>query len=157
MLVPLNAQRTFDRFFDEFYFPFNPTTATASGIHNYDSQLEDYSRNGITKRIAALKKWQPEILETPFFGNPERWWIPIADRDLILNWVRDALLELETIRMWERNPDQYSSGITSSAFTIMSRSLAAPDVRIKALTAREPQMPKVVEDARADLQHPPPS
>src|SRR5690242_12705 len=104
MLATLNAQTVFDRFFDEYYFPFNPTTATSSGIHKYDSQLEDYSREGVTKRTAALKKWEAEIAQLP----------QSADRDLVLNSIRDGLLELETIRMWERNPDQYSSGITGS-------------------------------------------
>ena len=48
--LPINAQRLFDRFFDEYYFPFNPTTATYSGIHTYDSKLDDYSRAGEMKR-----------------------------------------------------------------------------------------------------------
>ncbi len=57
--------------------------------------------------------------------------------------------------MWEKNPDLYSSGITSSAFTIMSRTFAAPEVRLKALIARERQMPKVLADGRANVKNPP--
>jgi hypothetical protein len=144
-MFPANAQRTFDRFFDEFYFPFNPTTATSSGIHTYDSKLDDYSRAGEMKREAILKKFEAEFTTLPASD----------DRDLVLNTIRDGLLEIETIRMWERNPDQYSSGITSSAFTIMSRTFAPPEVRIKSLTARERQMPKVLQDARLNLKNPP--
>jgi hypothetical protein len=137
--------KTTDRFFDEYYFPFNPTTATASGIHKYDGQLEDYSKAGVAKRTAALKKWESEFAKLA--ASP--------DRDLVLNSIRDGLLELETIRMWQRNPDGYSSGIANSAFVIMSRTFASPEVRIKALTERERLMPQVLVDARANLKDPP--
>jgi uncharacterized protein (DUF885 family) len=139
------APSVYDRFFDQYYFPFNPTTATASGIHTYDAQLEDYSKAGVAKRTAVLKKWEAEFAKLP----------PSADRDLLLNSIRDGLLELETIRMWERNPDGYSSGIANSAFVIMSRTFAPPEERIKVLTARERLMPQVLADARANLKNPP--
>ena len=132
------SQSTFqslsDRFFDEYYFPYNPTTATADGIHKYDGQLEDYSKAGVARRVAELKKFEAEFAKLP----------ASADRDLVLNYIRASLLELETVRKWEKNPDIYSSGITSSAFTIMSRKFAPPEVRLKSLIARERQMPKVL-------------
>ena len=40
------------RFFNEYFFPNNPTTATSDGIHSYDGQLEDYSKAGAAKRTA---------------------------------------------------------------------------------------------------------
>jgi hypothetical protein len=140
-----SAQSLYDRFFDEYYFPFNPTTATSAGIHRYDSQLEDYSAAGNARRLAALKKWEAEFVAQPVS----------ADRDLVLNFIRASLLELESVRMWERNPDIYSSGITSSAYTIMSRTFASPAERLKALTARERLMPRVLSDARTILKNPP--
>src|SRR6266851_5347611 len=139
------AQSLTDRFFDEYYFPFNPTTATASGIHQYDDKLEDYSKAGAAARVTALKKFGPEFSKLPAG----------AERDLALNYIRASLLELETIRMWEKNPDLYSSGISNSAFVIMSRTFAPPEVRLKALIARERVMPKVLADARANVKNPP--
>ena len=38
-----------DRYFDEVYFPFNPTAGTSAGFHRYDGQLEDYSRAGVDR------------------------------------------------------------------------------------------------------------
>jgi len=139
------AQSPYDRFFDEYYFPFNPTTATSSGIHKYDGQLEDTSAAGNAKRLAALKKWEAEFAKQP----------PGDDRDLVLNSIRASLLELETIREWQKNPDNYSSGITSSAFTIMSRKFAPPEARLKSLIEREHRMPQALIDARANLKNPP--
>jgi uncharacterized protein (DUF885 family) len=141
----LAAQSLTDRFFDEYYFPSNPTNATAAGIHKYDDQLEDYSKAGNSARTTALKSFEGQFAQLP--ASP--------DRDLILNYIRASLLELETIRAWEKNPDLYSSGISSSAFTIMSRTFASPAARMKSLIARERQMPKVFAAARANLKNPP--
>jgi hypothetical protein len=145
LLTTASAQTVYDRFFDEYYFPFSPTTATSAGIHKYDEKLEDYSKGGVTKRVAELKKFEGEFSKLP--ESPER--------DLVLNDIRAGLLELETVRGWERNPDNYSSGITNSAFVIMSRTFAPPEARLKSLTARERLMPKVLAEARANLKNPP--
>jgi hypothetical protein len=139
------AQSVTDRFLDEYYFPFNPSTATSAGIHRYDGRLEDYSKTGITRRITALKKWETEVGRLPASD----------DRELVLNTIRAALLESESVRGWERNPDSYSSGIVGSAFTIMSRTFAPAGERLQSLIERERQMPKVLLDARANLQNPP--
>ena len=145
ILTAASAQTAYDRFFDEYYFPFSPTTATSAGIHKYDDKLEDYSKAGVAKRVAALKKFASEFEKLP--ESP--------DRDLVLNDIRAGLLELETVRGWERNPDNYSSGITNSAFVIMSRTFAPAEARLKSLTARERLMPKVLAEARANLKNPP--
>jgi uncharacterized protein (DUF885 family) len=145
LLTTASAQTAYDRFFDDYYFPSSPTTATSAGIHKYDEKLEDYSKAGVTKRIASLKKFESEFARLP--ESP--------DRDLVLNSIRAGLLELETVRGWERNPDNYSSGITNSAFVIMSRTFAPPEARLKSLTARERLMPKVLAEARSNLKNPP--
>jgi uncharacterized protein (DUF885 family) len=145
LLTAASAQTGYDRFFDQYYFPFSPTAATSAGIHKYDDKLEDYSKAGVAKRVAALKKFEKEFEKLP--GS--------SDRDLVLNSIRAGLLELETVRGWERNPDNYSSGITNSAFVIMSRTFAPAEARLKSLTARERLMPKVLTEARVNLKNPP--
>ncbi len=139
------AQSIYDRFFDEYYFPNNPTIATSSGIHKYDGQLEDYSRAGVMKRVQQLQEWGSQFDKLP----------PSDDRDLVLSYIRATLLELEVNRQWEKNPDNYSSGVASSAFTIMSRKFAPPEARLKSLIERERRMTGVLLDARANLRNPP--
>ena len=134
-----------DRYFDKYFFPYNPTAATSAGIHKYDARLEDYSKSGVAARVALLKKFEAEFDQQPAG----------ADRDLVLNSIRAALLDLEVIRSWEKNPDLYSSGISNSAFTIMSRTFASPEARLKSLISRERAMPKVLMDARENLKNPP--
>src|ERR1700687_6018603 len=87
------AQSLTDRFFDEYYFPFNPTSATSAGIHKYDGQLEDYSAAGVAARVAKLKQFEAEFAKLP----------PEPDRDLVMSSIRASLLDLETIRNWQKN------------------------------------------------------
>src|ERR1700722_2617568 len=134
-----------DRFFDDVYFKFNPTVGTASGFHQYDAQLEDYSKAAVQAQRHAL-----HVAEKQFAALPAD-----PDRDLILSYIRASLLELEQVRSWEKNPDNYSSGITNSIFVIMSRTFASPDVRLQSVIARERQFPAVFEAARANLKNPP--
>ncbi len=140
-----NSQALSDRFFDEYYFPFSPTTATYTGIHKYDAELEDYSKPHIAAQVVQLKQFEAAFAKLP--GD--------ADRDLLLSNIRASLLELETVRNWERNPDFYSSFITSSAFTLMSRQFAPPEERLRSLISRERKMPNVLAEARTNLENPP--
>lgn len=146
--APLASQpssQQVDRFFDEVYFKFNPTTGTSSGFHQYDAQLEDYSKSGIDAQVQSLQR-----AEKQFAALPED-----ADRDLILNYIRATLLDLQQVRTWEKYPDAYSSGVTNSIFVIMSRTFAPPPDRLRSVIARERQFPAVFQAARANLKNPP--
>ena len=115
-------------FFDEAWFHFHPTEATSAGFHRYDAQLENFSRASIDAEIAALKRYL-ERFEKLRAGGEE------ADRQLVVARIRGRLLDLEEIRMWEKNPDLYSSGITNAAFVIMSRKFAPAADRLRSLIA----------------------
>jgi len=145
LISTAGAQSLTDRFFDEYYFPFTPTAATSAGIHKYDGQLENYSKAGVDARVAKLKQFEAEFAKLP----------SAPDRDLVLSNIRGGLLEYQTVRNWERNPDIYSSGITGSAFTIMSRTFAPPEARLRSLIERERKMPAVLAAARVNLKNPP--
>jgi uncharacterized protein DUF885 len=143
------AQTAFDKLVDAYfgdYFRLNPSAATATGFHRpYDTQLEDYSRTGINKQIALDEKY------LPLFEN-----MPQSDeRDLVISNLNADLLDKRDIRQWEKNPDIYSSRFTSSIFNLMSRKFAPPEVRLRAVIAREKRIPLVLDAAKANLKSPP--
>ncbi|WP_263368046.1 DUF885 domain-containing protein [Edaphobacter bradus] len=141
-----------DRYFSDVYFHFSPTLGTQAGLHQYDSQLEDYSPATIQKQTAALHEYEKKLAAIDPSALDAS---PAADYAMLLNSIRSSLLTLEVIRPWEKNPDAYSSGITNSAFVIMERNYAPADVRLRALIEREKQMPQVLEEARRNLKNPP--
>jgi uncharacterized protein (DUF885 family) len=138
--------RLVDRYFEEAVFRYSPSAAVQAGFHNRDSELEDLSAAAIHSQVAVLREFEREF---EAFPGAE------ADRELLLANIRSTLLGLESIRMWEKNPDLYSSGLSNAAFVIMSRAFAPAEVRLRALVAREKRMPGMLREARVNLRNPP--
>jgi uncharacterized protein (DUF885 family) len=140
-----------DQFFSDVYFKFAPTGGTAAGLHQYDTQLEDYSAAGVAREVAALHEYEKKVeaIDGSALDAPVA-----ADREILLNNIKSQLLTLEVIRGWEKNPDSYSSGITNSAFVIMERPYASANSRLRALVEREKLMPQALMEARKNLKNP---
>ena len=141
-----------DQYFDEAVFKFSPTWGTLVGFHQYDTLLEDYSRAGVDDQIKALHTFEKKFDSISNQGLDQ---VAQDDLTLVRNSIKASLLSLEVIRQWEKNPDNYSGGITNSAFSLMERKFASPDERLKSLVAREKLMPAVFTEARQNLKNPP--
>jgi uncharacterized protein (DUF885 family) len=147
-------QKVSDEYFDQVYFHYAPTNGTLVGYHQYDGQLEDYSRRNIDAEIAAFKSFEVRIQNIhPDAAAAD--FVPRSDREIVLANIRSQLLTLETIRPWEQNADNYSSTCANGAFSLMERNFASPDERLRCLVAREKQMPALLADARVNLKNPP--
>jgi uncharacterized protein (DUF885 family) len=141
-----------DEYFDQQYFPSQPTLGTLTGYHQYDTKLEDFSRKTIDAEIAALHDYEKKIAAIP--AGP----LDVTtrgDRELVLSSIRAALLSLEVVRPWEKNPDSYSGAISNAAFSLMERKFAPPEERLRSLIAREKLMPRTFVAARENLKNPP--
>src|ERR1035437_5764995 len=147
-------QKVSDEYFDQVYFHYGPTNGTLTGYHQYDAQLEDYSRQNIDAEIADLKVFEKRVAAIhPDAAAAD--FVPRSDREIVLANIRSQLLTLETIRPWEKNADVYSSTCAGGAFALMERKLASPDDRLRSLIAREKQMPALLNEARVNLKNPP--
>jgi uncharacterized protein (DUF885 family) len=141
-----------DQYFSEVYFRFAPTAGTSAGLHQYDTQLEDYSAAAVQREITALRTYEKKVDAV----DPSALDASVgADREILLNNIRSQLLTLEVIRPWEKNPDIYSSGITNSIFVIMERPYASTNTRLRAAVEREKLIPQALLEARKNLKNPP--
>jgi uncharacterized protein (DUF885 family) len=140
-----------DKYF-EFYFSFRPTEGTAEGFHQYDRKLEDYSAAAHAQQIRGLKEYLGKFEAFDGSNLPP---YTQGDREWIISSIHAALLELEDIQMWKKDPDSYTGGVTNSIFVIMKRNYAAPEERLRAAIDRERQIPKALEYARQNLKNPP--
>jgi uncharacterized protein (DUF885 family) len=150
------APQTFDylsdHYFTDVYYHFSPTKGTTDGLHQYDTQLEDYSAADIQRQIGALHDYEKKVEAI----DPTALDAPVAaDREILLNSIRSSLLTLEVIRPWEKNPDTYSSGVSNSIFVIMERPYAPVNIRLRAVVEREKQIPQALLEARRNLKNPP--
>lgn len=149
------SAQTFHHLTDEYFdtwFKFNPTAGTADGFHQYDQQLENYSATAEAEQIAFLHASEKKLAGIDPSALDEA---DAADLQILLSNIKSQLLSLETIRNWQKNPDNYSSGIANSTFVIMERNYAPANTRLRAVIARERKMPQVLLEARQNLKNPP--
>ena len=140
-----------DQYFD-FYFQTNPTAATQAGFHQYDGKLEDYSPGGVDSEVAGLLKFRGQ-----FAGiyRSELTEVSAGDLDVLVSTIDSRLLELQTIQMWKKDPDTYSSNVSYSVFLIMRRNFAPLEERLGSVISREKQIPQALQAAHQNLRNPP--
>jgi uncharacterized protein (DUF885 family) len=145
-------QRASDEYFDQVYFPYQPTSGTVAGFHKYDAKVEDLAPSSIDAEVSALDTFEKRISAIPAAALDQT---TREDRQLVLNQIRSRRLTLHTIRPWAKNADEYSSMCANAAFTLMERKFAPADDRLRSLIARERKMPGLLREARTNLQNPP--
>ncbi|MGH9580262.1 MAG: DUF885 domain-containing protein [Terriglobales bacterium] len=137
--------------FIEDFFRMNPTSATVAGLHQHDQRIEDFSRAALDAQVRMLKGFERRFLEVAPGPTP----LEIADRELAVSFVRASRLRLESARMWEKNPDDYSSLASNTIFVLISRNFASPEERLRSVIARERAIPRLLTQARGNLKNPP--
>lgn len=140
-----------DEYFD-FYFQFHPTAGTQAGFHQYDGQLEDFSRSGIDSEIAGLLKFQKRFGS---FQSSQLSQESAGDLEVLTSAIQGRLLELQNIQMWRKDPDVYISDLSYGVFLIMRRDFAPAADRLRSVISRESEIPRVLEAARQNISNPP--
>jgi uncharacterized protein (DUF885 family) len=130
----------------------NPSQATDLGVHTYDSQLEDFSREAFGYQVKALQGFrrQLDLLDPSTLSADQQ-----LDREQLIHAMDSQILTLDVIRQWTKDPDMYSGAITNAAYTIIKRTFADSPIRLRALIAREQKMPALLLEARKNLDNPP--
>jgi uncharacterized protein (DUF885 family) len=151
MAKPRGFHELVDAYFDD-YFKANPSAATSVGFHQYDNQLEDFSaavheraRQRLVKYLAEFEAIKPQTLSP----------LDRDDREIMIATIHSALLEEARVQMWRKNPDSYSSAVTSSIFSLIKRNFAPLAVRLRSVIEREKQIERALDQARTVLQNPP--
>jgi uncharacterized protein (DUF885 family) len=140
-----------DKYFDE-YYKRHPSSATYIGFHQFDDKMDDYSKKAVDENNSFLKQ-QLKIFQA--VNKKQLNLNDSIDLELVLNDIRSQLLTSQNLRVWEKQPDIYSSGLSSTAFYMISRSFAPPAERLKNLIAREKLMPQALIEAKKNLKNPP--
>ena len=143
----------FARFADAYFasrFASHPSEGTSAGLHQYDGQLEDFSKPKILARIAELKGQLTTLGQVGDGSFDDR-----IDARVLEGQVLGELLDLETLRTWEVNPMAYA-GLPGGAIDgLMKRDFAPIADRLRLVIARERLVPAVFDAARANLTRPP--
>ena len=152
--IPAAAQ-SFQNVVETFYndeFRAHPIAATDIGVHDYDSEVDDLSRDGQAKNAARLHKALDEFtaIDPATLSAGDR-----DDREMLINSIKGKLLDIETIRYWQKDPDVYVSSATSAVFNLVHRDFAPLADRLRSVIAREEQIPMLLATGKANIEHPP--
>jgi uncharacterized protein (DUF885 family) len=134
------------------HYAFNPTEATAAGLHEYDAQLESRSAEAVareTRRLRSALAALARVRESALSENAR------LDLLWLQSHARAQLLELEDVRGLSRDPNIYAGLVAASFDNVLKRNYAPVERRLDALSARARQAPRLLAEARVNLSNPP--
>ena len=148
-----DAPSSFSDFADQYFaarFAMYPTEATGAGLHDRDTQLEDWSRERVAARIAELNAQLATLTRMNPTTSDDK-----IDAQALEAQIRAELLDLVELRTWAVNPMSYA-GLPGGAIDgLIKRDFAPAPDRLRLVIAREAQIPAVFAAARANLTRPP--
>ncbi len=150
-----SIEAAYDRLSDEFfdvYYTYYPVHATRQGLHQYDNSLGHYRRAEINGTLRRMKVIQAQVAAI----DPAKMDHPHAlDHPVLTTRIKREIFWIEGWRFWENNPLFYKDIIFEGMFNLVSRNFAPAEERLKALIARQNDVPTVLRAARENLANPP--
>ena len=136
-----------DIYFNEI-LAISPTYSTNLGLHKLDGELDDFSAQGRAKENDINKKYLEKFEALNAAG-----YSLIAKDDLAVlkNHIRGQILDHEVIQRWTKDPDLYSSAISSSLFPLIKRDFAPLNERLASVISREKKMPDALKAGKENL------
>src|SRR5438128_11394386 len=136
----------------EQYLRANPEQATELGDHRFDSQLTDYSSEARAKDLATQKEFRDKL--NAIDGSQLTGANNIDFRILKEN-IDYQIFQDEELKQAEWNPLVYMQSLANSLYLLVARDFGPPEKRIPNLRQRMEGIPRVIAQAKANLQHPP--
>ncbi len=129
-------------------FAMSPIYATELGVHDYDSQIGDFSAQGIAKQLDVDRDYLAKLEAVdPATLSPS----VALDRTLLEYSLRDDLLLNDTLAQWRHNPDDYAQAASGAVFTVMSKDYAPLVRRMQYAIDRERLIPPMLQQAKANI------
>src|SRR5437762_11558509 len=136
----------------EQYLQANPEQATELGDHRFDGELTDYSADARAKDLATQKEFRDKL--NAIDGSQLTGANNIDFRILKEN-IDYEIFRAEELKEAEWNPLIYMQSLANSLYLLVARDFASPEQRIPNLRQRMEGIPRVIAQAKANLQHSP--
>jgi len=125
----------------------DPIAATAAGVHDYDGRLGSFSAEGYAERIALARSTLADLAAIdPTMGADASY-----DEQIFASRLQTTLLTLGTLETWKHRPGLYSDAASSGVLALLERDFAPLAVRVRAIVARERQIPGMLDEADANI------
>lgn len=132
----------------EGWFQLSPVSATQTGEHRYDGELDDLSAEGRQKALDFSKKILAELeaMDVSQLSRENQ-----VDAAILRNQLRYDIWNAETLQSWAWDPQAYSGLAGSAIYGLMAREFAPMPDRLQSATARMEKIPALLAQARANL------
>ena len=140
-------QRLAERFLDEFP-ALSPVGATSLGDHRFDSQLDQLSEPARQRQRDFCKEFLTALdrIDRKQLSRDNQ-----VDYQLLAHHLRKRLWQLERLEEWAWNPLVYTRLAGNSVYGLMARDFAPLEQRLKSVSARLEQFPRLYRQIRETL------
>src|SRR6266540_1347344 len=136
----------------EHYLQANPEEATELGDHRFDGQLTDYSPEARAKELASQKEFRDKLNAV---DGSQLTGANSIDFRILKENIDYEIFRAEELKEPEWNPLVYMQSLANSLYLLVARDFASPEKRIPNLRQRMEAIPRVIEQAKANLHNPP--
>src|SRR4030095_2011846 len=136
----------------EQYLRTNPEDATELGDHRFDGQLTDYSAEARANDLATQKEFRNKLNS---IDGSQLTGANSIDFRILKESIDYQIFQAEELKEADWNPLLYMQRLANRLYLRVAGDFAPPEKRIPNLRQRMEKIPRVIAQAKANLQHPP--
>jgi uncharacterized protein (DUF885 family) len=126
----------------------DPVRATQAGVHDMDDRLGSYTPDAYAARLALART----TLEQLRAIEPGTMGAEAADDAQILeSRLQATILDLSGLETWKHKPSSYAQIASQAVYGLISRDFAPLPDRVRAVVARERQIPAMLDGAAGNI------
>ncbi len=130
------------------YLRLQPVTATQTGDHRFDGEIDDMSPAG---RLARKQLWQSLLTELNALDRSKLSRDNQVDAAILDNQLRYLIWDEDEQQSWAWDPQIYSQLAGNSLYLLVAREFAPLPVRVDAAIARMAEIPVLFQQMHAAL------
>jgi uncharacterized protein (DUF885 family) len=139
----------------EQYLRANPEDSTQLGDHRFDGELTDYSAEAQAKDLATQKEFREKLTAIDPAAAGQLTGANSVDFRILKENIDYQIFRAEELKEPDWNPLVYMQSLANSLYLLVARDFAPAEKRIPNLRQRMEKIPRVIAQAKTNLQHPP--
>jgi uncharacterized protein (DUF885 family) len=126
----------------------SPISATQTGDHRFDGEIDDLSAEGRAKGLDFSKSMLAELekIDRTTLSRENQ-----VDASVLRNQLRYDIWSTQSLQGWAWDPMLYSQLAGGSLYTLMAREFAPMPDRLRSATSRMEKLPTLFAQMRANL------